>query len=74
MTWNYRVVRLDYEDDSEYGIYEVYYDDDGKPISRTENPVGCVGVDMQELYDSFQYMSIAFSKPTLTEKDFIGEI
>ena len=74
MTWNYRVVRLDYEDEYEYGVYEVYYDNDGNPASRTENPVGCTGVDIRELHESFQYMSIAFSKPTLIEKDFIGDI
>jgi hypothetical protein len=70
MTWNYRVVRVDYEDESQYGIYEVYYDENEKPISRTENPIGCIGVDMIELYESFQYMSIAFTKPVLTEEDF----
>ena len=70
MNCNYRVVRVDYDDESEYGIYEVYYDDDGKPVNRTENPIGCVGSDMRDLAYSFKYMSNAFTKPVLTEEDF----
>jgi hypothetical protein len=74
MTWNYRIVRVDYDDESCYGIYEVYYDDKGKPVARTENTVGCMGEGMKELYESFHYMSIAFTKPVLTDKDFSGEV
>jgi len=35
MTWNYRVVVFD----THRALHEVYYDDVGRPISYTENPV-----------------------------------
>ena len=73
MTWNYRIVAIDYDEEVEYGIYEVYYDDDGKPVSRTLNPVPCVGSAEEELHNSFEYMKEAFGKPILTDKDF-GEV
>ena len=66
MTWNYRIVQID----SDFGIYEVYYDDEGNPMARTEDPVGCVGGDLKELRRSFDYMEHAFKLPVLRENDF----
>lgn len=37
-SWNHRVVVVNTDDGTEWGIYEVYYDDDGNPIGRTESP------------------------------------
>ena len=34
MTWNYRVVKTDLG----FTVFEVFYDEEGRPISRTENP------------------------------------
>ena len=70
MTWNYRVFAIDYGEEVEYGIYEVYYDNKDNPIARTENPIGCVGSDMRDLAYSFKYMSLAFTKPVLTDEVF----
>ena len=70
MTWNYRIVAIPWEDETEYAIYEVYYDDDGKPIARTEQPVGCIAADIRELAQEFKYMSLAFTEPVLHEEDF----
>jgi hypothetical protein len=71
MTWNYRVVAVPYEDEVEYGIYEVYYDKDGVPFARTEDAVPCVGEDLKECRDSFEKMRMAFDMPTLTDADFV---
>jgi hypothetical protein len=73
MTWNYRIVRIDCGDEITYGIHEVYYDD-GIPTSYTNNPVGCIGSNLEELNESFSHMSLAFNKPTLTERDFSDEV
>lgn len=70
MSWNYRIVAVDYGDEVEYGIYEVYYDEKGDPISRTENPVPCVGNAMNELRSSFDYMAVALGMPVMTDADF----
>ena len=34
MTWNYRIVKVK----DGYGLYEVYYNEKGKPYTRTERP------------------------------------
>lgn len=74
MTWNYRIVALEHEEGTQYGIHEVYYDDSGLPIFYTENPVPCIGHDLVGLFESFNSMSVGLAKPVLTEKDFIGDI
>ena len=45
MSWNYRIVK--YRDGSGYGLHEVYYDKDGKPINRTENPATFTSHDFE---------------------------
>ena len=69
MTWNYRVVAIEHDDEIEYGIYEVYYDGD-TIIARTQDPVPVVGSGPEELAQVFQYMLLALNAPILTDKDF----
>lgn len=54
MTWNYRIVELDKADDEElrFGVYEVYYDDDGRPWARTANPISFTGETVDEVRDA----------------------
>lgn len=44
MTWNYRVIVFEKEDF--IGLYEVYYDEHGKIMSRTEKPM--IAVNLEE--------------------------
>jgi hypothetical protein len=74
MTWNYRIVALEHEEGTQYGIHEVYYDDKGVPIFYTSDPVPCVGESLSDIYKGMDHMLVALSKPVLTEKDFTGEI
>jgi hypothetical protein len=70
MTWGYRVVEIDTNVHGAYvGIYEVYYDEAGKPISRTENPVGPMGDDLHDLVADFRAMSMALDKPILRDSE-----
>jgi hypothetical protein len=69
MTWNYRVIAIDYGDEVEYGIYEVYYEGD-TPVARTENPVPVVGNTIDELHNSLEYMQAALIAPVLTDEIF----
>jgi hypothetical protein len=39
VTWNYRIVQTETDDGLMWGVYEVYYDEDDRPISRTEDPI-----------------------------------
>ena len=69
MTWNYRVFAIDYGDEVEYGIYEVYYEGD-TPVARTENPVPVVGNTIEELAFALEYMKQALEKDVLTDEVF----
>lgn len=69
MSWNYRVFAIDYGDEVEYGIYEVYYEGD-TPVARTESPVPIVGNTIEELHNSLEYMKQALEKDVLTDEVF----
>lgn len=69
MSWNYRVFAIDYGDEVEYGIYEVYYEGDNV-VARTENPVPVVGNTIEELAFSLEYMKQALDKDVLTDEVF----
>lgn len=69
MTWNYRVFAIDYGEETEYGIYEVYYEGD-TAVARTENPVPVVGSSLDELAFSLEYMKQALEKDVLTDEVF----
>jgi len=64
MSWNYRVIRSPLEATS-LGIHEVYYDEEGRPSSWTEEPCGAVGDNLLELRAEVQYMMEAFERPVL---------
>ena len=50
MSWNYRIVR--YAKGDGYGLHEVRYNEDGKPISMGEQPAGFVGKTPEEIRDA----------------------
>lgn len=47
MTWNYQIVK--YSNGTGYGLHEVHYDADGKPIRMTKEPAGFVGDTPEEI-------------------------
>jgi hypothetical protein len=50
--WNYRIVHVPNEwEDCEYGLYEVYYEDD-KPYVRTAEPIDFVSDTPENLIKS----------------------
>ena len=49
MTWNYRIVRTQTPDGPQYGVFEVYYDDDGRPSMRTVDPITFTGDTEEEV-------------------------
>lgn len=64
MTWNYRVMKRTDKTDGEvtFGIYEVYYNKDGKINSYTAEDVGLIAATPFELGKRFEE---AMSKPIL---------
>ena len=69
MSWNYRIIAINYGEEVEYGIYEVYYEGD-TPVARTENPVPIAGNTTEELAFSLEYMKQALDKDVLTDEVF----
>lgn len=72
MKWNYRVIYHGKPGDVWFGIYEVYYEDDGTVACWTTEPVGIVGDDMDELRRSYDLIAEAFKMPVLDESELPG--
>lgn len=66
MNWNYRVMKREISEDVfEYGIYEVYYDDDGAVSSWTENSMTPTVDSPEGLREELEIMKKAFDLDVL---------
>ncbi|MGH9843840.1 MAG: hypothetical protein ACREEM_34320 [Blastocatellia bacterium] len=65
-SWNYRVFL---EENGDYVIREVFYDEDGWIIGCTENPVEPFGRNLDELAKHLEWFKDALGLPTLTLAD-----
>ena len=72
MTWNHRVIKNSTERNDEivewYAIHEVHYDEAGKIISMTEDPINVVtaiGGTVEELSETLDWMKRAIAKPAI---------
>jgi hypothetical protein len=73
MTWNYRVIKSHLPNgEEEFGIHEVYYDENGNPSMTTERAIAAYGETLDELRADVQRQLEALSKPVLTMDDFVG--
>ena len=64
--WNHRVVQQSIGSDQwMFQIHEVYYDDNGKPIMSTTDPVGPFGETLEELVRDLNLFMSALSKSVL---------
>jgi hypothetical protein len=70
MTWKDRVVRTTDGEEESFAIYEVYYDDDGCPEARTEEPVHPAGETVEELAEDLLYYQAAVREPVLDDAVF----
>ena len=72
--WNHRVLVKEYSDEDgkqfEFGIHEVYYDDDGVPNMCTEEPVAVVGESLAGLGQTLDWMRACLLQPLLAYADF----
>lgn len=74
MTWNHRVIHRvhagsTYTEDT-YAIYEVYYDENGKPTSCTREPTCPIGDTPAELARDLAHFVSAMNQPVLEWTDF----
>ena len=75
MSWNYRVCRKRFEgfnpdlhdpdDEYSYGIYEVYYNDDGDIWANSMEPMEPYGTSLESIKECFSLMQQAFTKPLI---------
>lgn len=64
--WNYRVMkRLNSQGKYDYGIHEVYYDDDGKINGWTEDSMVPVCPSEKDILYELEVMKRAFEQETL---------
>lgn len=70
MYWNYRVMRIPSETSDSYGIHEVYYGPDDKPVYYSSEPVPCYAWSEESLGAEVERFKTALSKPILSPEDF----
>lgn len=64
MSFNYRLV----QHTNTIGIYEIYYDENGKIDGYAEKPI-IVGNDLKDLRGEIEHLKRAFDKPILIMSD-----
>lgn len=65
MSWNYRILVKAFEEELQFGIYEVYYDDQGKPNKYSTEPIPVIAEDLDSLRWVVDMISACLSKPVL---------
>ena len=66
MTWNYRVIKsIDQTGEVNFGIHEVYYDENNIPHSCTAEPIVLTAESIEDLKADLELINKAFSKPVL---------
>ncbi len=60
--WNYRITFRPSDLEQGYGIREVFYNDEGEPVSYTTKPIEPFGETKDELISDLAYMIQAISQ------------
>lgn len=60
--WNYRITFRPSDSEQGYGIREVFYNDEGEPVSYTTNSIEPFGLSKDELISDLAYMIQAISQ------------
>ena len=68
--WNFRILKHDKGKDSWYGIHEVFYDDNKKPIACTQGPVDTVTDSVEGVKWILKKMTLGAKKPILKYEMF----
>ena len=73
MTWNYQVIHHDLDPKDEYlALHEVYYDEEGKVIRWTENPVPFMGNTLAGLMETLLVAHVDARRwPVLRESELM---
>lgn len=71
MSWNYRVLKRRYGSDVSYGVYEVYYDGEGRVVACSESPAEPYGDTFEELVEDLKLFSVATTQPPLDYDEIV---
>jgi len=73
--WNYRITYRPSDIEQGYGIREIFYNDNGEPVSYTTNSIDPYGESKEELISDLAHMIQAISQEVvdLDELDAIFE-
>jgi len=77
MSWDYRIIQTEEDGTLHYGIYEVYYDEDGTVSARTEStvslnyPLEDQDEDelLEEIKKDLKHMKRALYRPILIDSE-----
>jgi hypothetical protein len=72
--WNHRVLESTEAGERSSGVYEVGYDESGRPTHRTENAMKPMGEDLQMLARELAMFRRALRKPVLSHKSFPRQV
>lgn len=66
-SWNYRVIKMMCDNQKNFAIAEVYYDEKNQPVGWVKcNENTLVSEEYENLKGTIELLSEAFSKPILT--------
>lgn len=69
-TWNYRIIAHEYDDEIEYGIHEVYYDEKGEPQEWSTEPVPFVSDTVEGLQELWSKVRRGLQEPVFVADEF----
>lgn len=69
-SWNHRFVAVEIDGETQIGLYEVYYNDAGEPISRTSDLATFVGDTRMEAFDALSMGARAIGTEILDDSVF----
>jgi hypothetical protein len=73
MSWNHRILAHKDGDEVYFEIHEVYYDEDGKPISYTADGANVGSESLDGIKRVLDKMKECVNKPILSADDFPNE-
>mgnify|MGYP001235108570 CR=1 FL=1 len=71
--WNHRVLAHKDGEDWFFQIHEVYYNDEGKPISYTTNAISVGAESIKDIKWVLKEMKKSLEKPILSVENFPNE-
>ena len=74
MSWNYRLMYHEFEGEEWYAIHEVFYNDDGKIIGWTKDPIEVVADNAEGVDQVLQMMSSDIHKYPVLSYDMEPEV